>query len=1228
MATFMAGINELAAGIETVDQILVEAILEPDAERTDWQASRARITFVRNTLDRDVLECLDDALFAADDDLAPRIKRRVAALVAEVAAVYAASGDMDAARGLLEKAITIAGAGEQSREFEAGKEEPSTFAKLVHARWLLGQGEFKRADAVLAKARRQAKNRDLRDAIREAERGPRPLEKAPALFRLNGIGVGLYGERERRPDGSYIATHCISFLWIPILPLGAYRVQRVDSNAYQFYAKESLGPIARAWRALVLVGALAVGGHAGVTNYLDSPSRKASIAMTEARDAEKAGDRERALDRYRFALSTYPQEIDPNEAAASIVRISAENDVKEPATPASIEAIGRVVNAFYELPANVREGKTAGLLADKLVSYADQIGTDTPEKSTAVLTVLDMAARATEGRSEGKAITERRAKLRKSIADVMATERPLGALRHYVALGDDDSITVAGKIIDSFGAAPSLWVEAEGEVTKWAALAEKQGVATARSAKTRLDDAKKKLTDDQPLFETGDEKALRKAFADVPGYQEVALGIAMALRGRGEAKAALETIAALGPPGRLTATAQRALADMRAEAGDLVAADAILTALVTERLPAFQEAQRAYHAAATKFEEQFDADLQAGSIPRDLERKLQNADKTEQKNLLRTYFEDKFRGDPRLNALKDEFQRYGAVVPASISLGMVKLRRAAAEKGDAQRVLLEQAERAFLALQGEAAGDPRYHLGLGQVYHRLGRTADGDAEFDGLLAKNDTDLSLSVANAYRELGLEPRARKVAESVYNDSSVEQAKRYAAASLRANMVMGLEDREKWLGLCDQSLPYVQAQLRSVKGTRALLLGNWSEAEKAFASEGEYYEKDASHTSVSANNLALTYSHRYQASGDIAHLRSAVKWLDTAIRLEGDNVIALANTADLLAYQAAVTVVDRWVDTRVLRLDSQDARLLVTVLLDGPLHAEVLAAMGKNPNQQRMLEISRREQVLAPQRTSAYRREVDWFVEREDGKALGELRARLEAMPPFSAQNTSDARAAWVQGELDAEFLATAKQEATRWRNNISALEKTARPATIGAAWLMLGEQLRRQLLLDVSPEIIDEMVKAHRRARELWLEGISDSGLSGALFVAALSKARAASPTLAKAWDTDRRNYSYTRLAYRAAHGPNGEEVLAALRKQPEMAEAASLRRGHVENLPSLSDWIIAHLAGNSELEKASEKAFDSEIVRHSAEIEARIFPGQVEEALDLALVRTRGKSDHL
>jgi hypothetical protein len=43
-------------------------------------------------------------------------------------------------------------------------------------------------------------------------------------FTYNGIGTKFYGQRDVKPDGSYIATEWIVFIHIPILPIGSFRV--------------------------------------------------------------------------------------------------------------------------------------------------------------------------------------------------------------------------------------------------------------------------------------------------------------------------------------------------------------------------------------------------------------------------------------------------------------------------------------------------------------------------------------------------------------------------------------------------------------------------------------------------------------------------------------------------------------------------------------------------------------------------------------------------------------------------------------------------------------------------------------------------------------------------------------------------------------------------------------------------------------------------------------------
>jgi len=43
-------------------------------------------------------------------------------------------------------------------------------------------------------------------------------------FSVNGIGTRYYGRREKGRDGSYVTTEWFTVLFIPLLPLGSYRV--------------------------------------------------------------------------------------------------------------------------------------------------------------------------------------------------------------------------------------------------------------------------------------------------------------------------------------------------------------------------------------------------------------------------------------------------------------------------------------------------------------------------------------------------------------------------------------------------------------------------------------------------------------------------------------------------------------------------------------------------------------------------------------------------------------------------------------------------------------------------------------------------------------------------------------------------------------------------------------------------------------------------------------------
>jgi FtsH-binding integral membrane protein len=55
------------------------------------------------------------------------------------------------------------------------------------------------------------------------------LAKPPVLYRLNGIGMALYGKRDvDANDSSYVTTYVLTFVWIPLCCFAAYRVREAS----------------------------------------------------------------------------------------------------------------------------------------------------------------------------------------------------------------------------------------------------------------------------------------------------------------------------------------------------------------------------------------------------------------------------------------------------------------------------------------------------------------------------------------------------------------------------------------------------------------------------------------------------------------------------------------------------------------------------------------------------------------------------------------------------------------------------------------------------------------------------------------------------------------------------------------------------------------------------------------------------------------------------------------
>jgi hypothetical protein len=562
------------------------------------------------------------------------------------------------------------------------------------------------------------------------------------------------------------------------------------------------------------------------------------------------------------------------------------------------------------------------------------------------------------------------------------------------------------------------------------------------------------------------------------------------------------------------------------------------------------------------------------------------------------------------------------VVPASLTLGTVKLRRAADAEGETRRDHLDAAERAFLAIREEAEGTPEYHLGFGQVLYRLGRPAEGDKELSAILDRRQPELTLQVADAYRELGITARAREITEALYSGSA-DQDWKWRAAFSRAHLALDLRDEELWLGRSDPRSPEVKRLLLEAKAGRLLADGKRVEADRAYAQVAAILDRDAAHNAVAANNAAIAWLGRHAATGELAHLRQAVGRLESAARLAPDSALLLGNLRDALARLGELTVLERWIRTRTLLVGGGETHTLLELLAAGSLRPDVLRAIGADPSFRRALDVARQEQVLAPQKAESYDLELWWPRRSADVAGLGALAARLERVPAIDGGDREEVRKRWRSGKMDAERRADAEKSLARARERLAGAETAGHAPTVAAAQLLLADSLDDMTYFSPRDELFREAVEASRTARRLWPEAGLEAGLARSLERLAVWSALPSSPALKKAWDEERRRLPLYLILHRALAGPGSAEVRGALRGRPEIRETAELLRVSAARLPGIEEWVFARVTGDATLEELAARAFARADLGVANAIDVRLDPGDERDKAELDLFRSRG-----
>jgi hypothetical protein len=964
--TWAARINELA------DRV---SLIEPNPERS-WFGEKDKLDaaaqLVGSILDEAdaVLETLD-----GDEDRLSVISG-VAQVLQNVAAVFIAASRQTEAMGWLQKLAPLVEDTADQEPLALALRDPDGFLQISRAFFFLQERNIERAQKL---ALPLASRKDIfGDQARQIQNLPKPLSHAPALFTLNGFGLSMsFTERDHMPDGSFVKTRSLCALFIPVIPIDAYRVSPgPEEDSYYFIGKVPLTGFAKVWRALVLLSILVIPSALWVQSYLNSPSRRYENALDDIVTAEKSAKSPKAkrtvLERYEQLITQFRSSgVDVREAGAGAARLIAAL-VPRPVTYDKIGLAQQAIKRYRALSATSVGRESASHFSTQISGWVDDlVATQKDAALDAAGGLLDraMVIAKLAGPKALETLGRKRAKLQRQVAIKLAEQGwTLEALRRLVRLDDKEAAAYATGLLAKIPAdSNTVWLEIHAAIEllgKRAARYRLTKLQTAvATAKKAIQGAKKIQADKayQKLLQSKEIKALQKALKGAPRDQALAVALALRLRQNGDAKAALAMMKTIAAPGLMGLRAARVCSSLLSMTGGLKQAETLLEVNLGSRRLEYAALRNRYMQRRQARGKQL-IEQTRRHLPRELENKLRGQSKQKQREIFQRWLVKEIDRDATLERLRKQFVAYSDVVPGVLSLSMIKLRRANRASGKAKKRLLDSAERSFLSIQGDAEGLPSYHLGLGQTYHRLGKGKQGDKQFALLLARKDHNIALAVARAYRELGQLPKARKIAKDVLKKTS---DKKYGAAELLAAMARDVDEKETWLKKADQSNPEVRIRLVAIQANRLERQGKLAQADRLYAKVVAHYRRSAKNNSTSANNAAGALSSRFDCTANPGYLDQAIALLEQSIQLAPSNAIVLSNLMQMLSMRLALKVVKRFYPLKLLSKADIGASTIFNWLRRGRAHQKAFDILRTQAGLERLLEVARQTELLGPSR-----------------------------------------------------------------------------------------------------------------------------------------------------------------------------------------------------------------------------------------------------------------------
>ncbi len=950
-------------------------------------------------------------------------------------------------------------------------------------------------------------------------------------------------------------------------------------------------------KVVLFLGALGVATYFIVTKVGKDPERDAKnrieAVIKEARSSEAGAKKlDEVFTSTDFGLVTHETR---QRAGIEVIRIAASRPASD-----KVDHANRLVRRYQLLPVGVQGDAVLGELLSTLDGWASAM--KKPEEGDARIAILRQAKLISDP-AHSADISKKLATAKFEVAQGKVESQPLEALALFVEEPvAPNGIEAAGALLAQLVESPSLLDEAGRDLEVWLAAAKDSPLKTKVTEQREL--ARSVREEDEAEKTPAELLAMQKKR---PWDQRVAIRLALHDLDEGKPAAAEARLQAFGKPSLLVRDGRMVLARIAMQQGKLDLADELVTSMLGGRLQQFVGASAAFDQAANDLQKSIEDRLKTGALPADVLRKLETASEAQQREIVDEWISETMRNDTKMSEAREAVVALGDVVSASIFSGTIKVQRAQGMTGAARDAMLEAAEKTFLAVRTAADGQPEYHLGLGEIYARLGKVKESEKEFQSMLDRKEDALTLAVANIYRNIGNQEAATKVTTQLFETAKDPKMKNGAAFMLY-HLARTEEDQEKWLEKADQSSESVKIARLELEGSKLRKKGDFAACDRKFAEAAKANMALAARNESGYNNAAIAHMQRYACTGDVASLKDAEQSLERAYRGASDSPIVALNYASVLLSNTYIRVIAKRIDIKALKLTQSEAYDLIDSLLDGPERDQVLADLNADPAYRKSLQLYSQVEVLQPNSTAAYSAALSHAKFARDEAKAAEVVERLKRAPKLDTSEATTSREEFISGKTDARIREDLDAQIARLEPFITA--KGLSPRTQAAAAFLVGRAFGRSGVVFGNADEVAKEIALHATVKKGW-PALSVDGNAHAIvdqIGLELDKDR---------WVKERRERGASAVLDKLGADP----LVAKIKADPKWAQVAPLLRA-LTRRPGISDLRLARQTGDAEAIAKCAPVLDDKLIRLDREFEKIAEPGAPTNAEDLAFLDKR------